>query len=86
MSLTGWVRLTLTQNELELDPGSHSPWKAAGRDDLLATFDRNVTDSLAVMKEQTDGVLQQNWGMKMNGQILWARTKCRFSTPSSLVT
>jgi len=75
VNLTGWVRLTLTQNELELDPDAHSPWKAAGRDDLLATFDRHVTDSLTVMKERTDDVLQQNWSMKMCGKTIWEMSK-----------
>jgi uncharacterized damage-inducible protein DinB len=75
VNLTGWVRLTLTQNGLELDPDAYSPWKARNRDDLLETFDRNVADSLTVLRDQSDSVLQENWSMKMCGKTIWEMSK-----------
>jgi uncharacterized damage-inducible protein DinB len=75
VNLTGWVRLTLTQDGLELDPDAHSPWKAKSRAELLESFDHNVEDSLVAFREQTDAVLQENWSMKMCGKTIWKMSK-----------
>jgi uncharacterized damage-inducible protein DinB len=71
--LPTWVGMTILQDSLDLSaPGAYTPTVLAkgGRDQLLATFDKNVVDARAAMAGRTDDYLAKNWQLKFGGRTV----------------
>ena len=63
----GWVKLTLEQEELDLDPAAQSK-PAATRAELLQVFDRGVADARTKLAAASDTDWQKTWTLKVGGK------------------
>jgi len=63
----GWVKMTLEQEELDLDPAAQSK-PAGSRTELLQVFDRGVAEARAKIAAATDGDWQKTWTLKVGGK------------------
>jgi uncharacterized damage-inducible protein DinB len=72
--LPGWGAVTLTQSEIDLGgPNTNTP--ATSRGDLLARFDKNVSDTRAALVGKSDAEMMALWSLKNNGQTLFTMPK-----------
>lgn len=68
-----WMTMTVTQDSLDLGaPGVYTPTVMAkgGREELLAKFDKNVTDAKAAMAGRTDDFLAKMWQLKFGERTI----------------
>lgn len=63
----GWVKLTLEQEVLDLDPGQQAHI-AGSRAELLQTFDRGVAEARAKLAAATDADWQKTWTLQVGGK------------------
>ena len=73
-TLVGWGAVTLNQSEVDL--GGQSPNVAAtSRADLLARFDKNVSDTRAALAGKSDAEMMAPWSLKHGGQTIFTMPK-----------
>lgn len=65
-----WVEATCTMDVFEMAPGSYQPFLPETSGALLAAFDDFVAKARALMLEESDEHLMQNWTMKMGDQVM----------------
>jgi uncharacterized damage-inducible protein DinB len=75
--LPGWAKHTLASDALDLPPG-RPPYSAQSREELLATFDKNVSEARELIVRVTDEALEKTWTLKFDGNTI-------FSMPRSTV-
>jgi uncharacterized damage-inducible protein DinB len=75
--LPGWAKHTLEVEVLDLPP-DFQPYTAKSRDEVLATFDRNVAEARELIVRVPDEELQKTWTLKFGGNTI-------FSMPRSIV-
>jgi len=75
--LPGWAKHTIEMEGLDLTPGQQPP-SAKSREELLATFDKNVAEARELIVRATDEHLQKTWTLKFGGNTI-------FSMPRSMV-
>jgi uncharacterized damage-inducible protein DinB len=75
--LPGWAKHTLESEILDLPPGQ-TPYAAQSRKELLATFDKNVSEARELIVRVTDEALEKTWTLKFAGNTI-------FSMPRSTV-
>ncbi|MDQ3254724.1 MAG: DinB family protein [Acidobacteriota bacterium] len=67
-SFTGPI---LTQDELDFANGNYEPFAPADVAELLAMFDKNVADSIVMLRTQTDDRLLASWRMRSGEQVFF---------------
>jgi uncharacterized damage-inducible protein DinB len=75
--LPGWAKHTIEMEGLDLPP-SFQPYTAKSREEVLATFDKNVAEARELIVRVTDEELQKTWTLKFGGNTI-------FSMPRSMV-
>jgi uncharacterized damage-inducible protein DinB len=65
-----WVDATCNLDLFTMDPGSYTPFLPASTQDLLDTFDANVSNAILHLRRETDEHLLQQWMMKMGDRII----------------
>jgi len=69
--MPGWIAMTLTTERLDLTPG-HKPYMASSREDLLATFDKQVAEARALLAAASDDDLAKTWSLTFAGQPVFS--------------
>jgi uncharacterized damage-inducible protein DinB len=72
--LPGWTGMTLRETELDLlPPGAteYQPRTFAGREEMLAEFDRNVAEAKEVLAATDDAGFMVPWTLKKGGETLF---------------
>jgi uncharacterized damage-inducible protein DinB len=64
-----WLKTSLTQDEFDL--ADSLPLKAESVSDILAAFDKNVSDAVELLQSQSDERLFTMWRLKRGGQVLF---------------
>jgi uncharacterized damage-inducible protein DinB len=77
-NLPTWVGYTLDYPELDLDPPGGAKWPRAeweGRDKMLATFDKNITDARASIAAASDAKMMEPWTLKKGSTTIFTLPK-----------
>ncbi|MBI4558657.1 MAG: DinB family protein [Candidatus Hydrogenedentes bacterium] len=69
--IPGYMVVTLSTDELVIDPKSYKPEVATSRSGLLAGFDRRVAEAKSVMEGQTNDHLMLPWRLKMGDRVVF---------------
>jgi uncharacterized damage-inducible protein DinB len=73
-----WAKVTLGQDELDMNPPGGSPYKPGvmtTRRDLLANFDEHVKQARAEIANTSDETMMRPWTLKNAGQTLFTMPK-----------
>jgi uncharacterized damage-inducible protein DinB len=73
-TLPGWTVQTLQQESLDLAPAGGEPFKlpeAKNTKEVVAMFDKSVTEARAVLAEATDEQLMKQWSLLMTGKVIF---------------
>lgn len=65
--LPEWATRTLTTEALNMEPGNFQPFIPASRQELLETFDRNVSAARAQIAAASDDSFGKVWTVSMSG-------------------
>jgi uncharacterized damage-inducible protein DinB len=66
--MVSWGAVTLQTDSLNLDSGEHKPLIATSRQQLLAAFDKNVTDARSALEKATDADMMKTWSLIFGGK------------------
>ena len=69
--LPNWATHTITTEQLDLKPGQE-PYLAASAQDLLASFDKNITEARHAIAGASDEDLGKTWTLKFNGSTVFS--------------
>lgn len=72
-----WVGAILTQEEIDIDPETYSPWRAKSQAEMVEAFDGHVAKAKEAMAGQADDALLTPWRLKMKGQVRFEMPRCR---------
>jgi hypothetical protein len=72
--LPAWGAVTLNQSEIDFD-GQNPNTAATSRADLLARFDKNVSETRSALTGKSDAEMMAPWSLKQNGQKLFTMPK-----------
>jgi len=75
--LPSWAKHTIELDDLNLQLGQQ-PYSAKLREELLATFDKNLAEAREQIARVTEDQLQKTWTLKLDGKTV-------FSMPRSIV-
>jgi len=73
--MPGWVANTLTATSLDIAPVGGPPYqspKAASRQEILATFDKNVASARKALAAAKDADVEVMWSLVKAGQTLFS--------------
>lgn len=76
--LPNWIQMALNTTELDFATADWKEEVINSTEELLACFDRSVTNSLANLDKATEEQLQQQWIMRSGEQIYVQATKYEF--------
>ena len=71
-NLPEWMRITLDQDEFDLNPpggAKFDPRRFESAPQVLAEFDRNVSNARELLTRTTDGQYMQPWSLKDGGVV-----------------
>ena len=68
--MAGWGMVIVTTDELNLEPGAMEPLVATSRQQVLAAFDKAVTDARAALAGATDDQMMGVWTLKVGGNAV----------------
>lgn len=71
--MPAWAVSGLTQDSLDL--AGYTPWKAATKSELLATFDKNVAAGRKAIEGAADATYMQNWSLNQGDKTLMTMPK-----------
>ena len=63
---------TVNQDEFTFDPTNFTPWEAKSRDELLTTFDNNLSKALKLMEGVSDEAMGATWNMKVGDKVVFS--------------
>lgn len=63
----GWLRETMNLNEFVM-PTDYRPSGPSTPEEVLAMFDKNVADGIALLNQAPDSAFFEDWAMVMNGK------------------
>jgi uncharacterized damage-inducible protein DinB len=69
-----WGEITLDKSEIDLAGGGRAQ-RAKSRADLLATFDKNVATTRAILARKGDGELMERWSLKNGARTFFTMPK-----------
>jgi uncharacterized damage-inducible protein DinB len=70
-----WPGLIFTRDEVDIDPSTFRPYRAASLDALLTAFDDKVTSSQAILAGLDESALTAPWRLKLLGKVRVERPK-----------
>jgi len=73
-NLPSWGEITINRSEIDLAAGGRAAL-AASRNELLATFDRNVAAARAVLTGRSDAELMAPWSLKNGDRTFFTMPK-----------
>jgi uncharacterized damage-inducible protein DinB len=73
-TLPMWGSVTITQPGIDLGPDNQLP-PMKSRADLLAAFDKHVTDTRAALNGRSDGEFMVPWTLKSSGHTVFTMPK-----------
>ncbi len=73
--LAGWMSMIMKTTELDFAKGEYLTPDVATTDALVAEFDKNVADSLAVLENCKDEDFDQMWSMRAGPNIFFTLPK-----------
>jgi uncharacterized damage-inducible protein DinB len=73
-NIVWWGEVTLTQPDYNLEGQARRP-TAAGRADLLSTFDKNIAATRAALSARSDAELMAPWSLKHGKQTFFTMPK-----------
>lgn len=73
--LPEWIRVTIECDELDVGQAPRPPAEVAGRDELLARFDRNAAAARKVAAEFDMARWDQPWTMRNGEQVFVSRPR-----------
>ena len=76
--LTGWITMTLNTNGIDFSKMEYKPYIAPTNADLLAFFDKHVSEATAALENATPEDMQKPWTMQ-NGEHIY------FTMPKAVV-
>jgi uncharacterized damage-inducible protein DinB len=62
--LPGWVKMTMTTDQLDFAAGDYKPFTAETAEQLLALFDKNVADGRAAIESASDEDFLKPWALR----------------------
>lgn len=68
--IPGWTGPTIKMPELDFATFDYTPPTIASADDLVAMFDKNLTDALETLRNTPDEVFGESWKMR-NGETVY---------------
>jgi uncharacterized damage-inducible protein DinB len=74
-TMVGWLPMTIKTEELDIAPVNGPKFempKIASRKELLAEFDKNVTDSRGALASVSDAEMMKEWTLLAGGQKIFA--------------
>ena len=69
--LPEWAKMTIEIDNLDLQPGQQ-PYVAKSKQDLLSTFDKNVTEARKAISGASDEHLQKIWTLTFSGKPIFS--------------
>jgi uncharacterized damage-inducible protein DinB len=73
--LPGWIKMTLTTDELDFAKGEYKPVVINNNAELLDYFEKSYTDGKSRLAEATENELLLNWTLRNGDQVYNVRTK-----------
>lgn len=70
-----WTKATLTQDELDFATAGYTPKTYTDATELVADFDANVADAIAVLGATTNETLATNWTLRNGEHVLFTMPK-----------
>jgi uncharacterized damage-inducible protein DinB len=73
-NIPSWTRNTFEKDELDVAPPGAPPYRLEekkSRDEILADFDKNVTEARAAIEAATDENWQGKWSLLMTGKTIF---------------
>ena len=58
-----------------LDMGNYKPWEGASRQEILAVFDKNVSEARAAIAAASDATYMSNWSLTAGGKTMVPRIR-----------
>ncbi|MGI8961041.1 MAG: DinB family protein [Bryobacteraceae bacterium] len=74
--LPAWAKHTIEMEVLDLPP-VFQPYSAKSREEVLATFDKNVAEARELIVRVTDEELQKTWTLKFGGNTIFSMPRSR---------
>jgi uncharacterized damage-inducible protein DinB len=71
----GWTIPIFKQDEIDFDPATYKPYRAASVVDLLKTFDDNVAGGREALAGATEESLEQDWSLKIMGRVQFTKPR-----------
>lgn len=71
----GWMGPSVQQDLLDFDEMDYTPYEAASRDELLATFDKAVAEAREILANTSGETMMEDWSMKYGGEITMTMPK-----------
>jgi uncharacterized damage-inducible protein DinB len=73
--IPSWVGTIINTAELDFAAGPYAPPLVNNNKELLALFEKSVTDSKPVLEKSDDDILDKNWTMRSGETVLLSMTK-----------
>ena len=70
-----WVDSIFSRDDLEMDPTTYTPYRAASVADLIDTFDADVARSEDVLAGVTDAALMHSWRLTILGKVRFEKPR-----------
>jgi uncharacterized damage-inducible protein DinB len=64
-----WVNVTMDTDELDFATSEHTPFVMTTREDLLATFDKNIAAAREALAAASDETMMSSWTMRSGDEI-----------------
>jgi uncharacterized damage-inducible protein DinB len=68
--MTSWVTETTTKSELDFSTMDYKPFEPQTTEELVAFFDKLVTDAIEALKNTSDEAMMENWTLR-NGETVY---------------
>jgi uncharacterized damage-inducible protein DinB len=72
VEMVGWGGMTLTTEGMDMNPGDHKPFLPTSTDQLLSTFDKNLSGTRAALAGISDADIMQTWTLRIGGNVLFS--------------
>ena len=69
--LPGWVKMTLTTDELDFGNGGYKPFIAETTEQLLELFDKNVAEGRAAIEASSDEDFSKPWALRNGDHVIF---------------
>lgn len=73
--LPGWIKTTLTTDELDFGSGAYQPFTAATTEQLLEVFDKKVAEGRAAIVAASDEEFSKSWALRNGDHVIFKQPK-----------